>query len=238
MAGLAAFFALWAGAVYAAGGSAPAADAAEESSTPAEPAAAHGEDEEGAKERTAKGDNDAGHPARDEAREQDHDDEEPHADGPFARPEGEEGPPKKPPKSAHAARGPEDSGDKDPKTKERRVRQAASEFVLYAYGYTGNDVDEYTSNLYATLSAPEDFYLSPGSETVRNLVMRVEQGGTRRTARLDGFEVSKDGVEKLTGVARFTVEGPEDAGSYEQKLELVKWGAIWKIASAHEMKEV
>lgn len=126
-------------------------------------------------------------------------------------------------------------GDLSP-TEKGRVEQAVANYVLYAFGYTGEDQSEYNSAVNLTVVSPE-FHSTPGGESVAFFSERVAAGGTESTATLEGFETSGESLEEVTGTATFTMEGSLREGRFTQELTLVKWGALWKVRSARALTE-
>jgi hypothetical protein len=121
-------------------------------------------------------------------------------------------------------------------TEKGRVQQAARSFVTCAYGYSGGDRSRYVSAVNRVVKAPE-FYDTPGGREINAYAESVENGGTRSTAALQAFEVREQSTEEVEGVARFSMEGSEGSGTFEQDLRLTRWGAIWKVESAGEVRE-
>lgn len=127
-------------------------------------------------------------------------------------------------------------GDLSP-TERGRVEQAAADYVLYAFGYTGADRVEYTSAVNLAVVNPE-FYETPGAAAVSAFSESVAEGGTESKARLEDFEVGEQDLREVAGVARFSMEGSEGSGTFEQRLTLVKWGSGWKVRAAERMRRV
>lgn len=124
--------------------------------------------------------------------------------------------------------------NEDPKVEEGRKQNAALQFVIKAYGYTGSDASEYTSNVNQTVVSPE-FYESPGAESVNAVIREVDAKGTESTASLDSFEMEEEGG--TTGTAYFSIKDKNGGGKFSQELELKKWGAVYKVISAGKMEE-
>lgn len=122
-------------------------------------------------------------------------------------------------------------------TERGRVEQAASQFVIYAYGYSGDDPDQYTAGVNQAV-IPDPFYESPGAAYVEEFARRVESGGTRSTATLQSFEIREVSGEKAEGVARFTIEDPSGTKRLSQELHVRRLGAIWRVSGAGIMEEV
>ena len=122
-------------------------------------------------------------------------------------------------------------------TERGRVEQAASQFVIYAYGYSGDDPDQYTAGVNQAV-IPDPFYESPGAAYVEEFARRVESGGTRSTATLQAFEIREVSGEKAEGVASFTIEDPSGTKRLSQELHVRRLGAIWRVSGAGVMEEV
>ncbi len=122
-------------------------------------------------------------------------------------------------------------------TERGRVEQAASQFVIYAYGYSGDDPNQYTAGVNQAV-IPYPFYESPGAAYVEEFARRIESGGTRSTATLQAFEIREVSGEKAEGVASFTIEDPSGTKRLSQELHVRRLGAIWRVSGAGIMEEV
>jgi hypothetical protein len=122
-------------------------------------------------------------------------------------------------------------------TQEGRILQAASQYVTYAYGYSGDDVAAYTSGVNLAV-VPGEFYRSPGAVYVEDFERRVRSGGTESTAVLESFELQQASADAATGIAHFTISDASGEHRLSQELELVRLDAIWRVASAKDMEEV
>lgn len=129
-------------------------------------------------------------------------------------------------------------------TEKERARFAASNYVTYAYGYTGGDIVEYHDGLFGTMLEGE-FQDSPGRAGIKSVEEDIKDGGRRSAAVLEEFDIKEPGSEEVKGVAYFTV-GKEYGGggvtgettSYAQALNLQKAEAGWTVVAADELKEV
>ena len=137
-------------------------------------------------------------------------------------------------------------------------RLAATNFITYAYGYTGDDKEKYLIAVKKAVLDPE-FFRSPGGKTIQQTADLIDRrGGIRNGSQLESFRVVKvdsDG-DGLVGVARFSVGSgwtppkewktgePTLAGpvvKYEQQLSLIPWGTgadAWKLSAAGTLREV
>jgi hypothetical protein len=122
-------------------------------------------------------------------------------------------------------------------TQKGRILQAASQYVVYAYGYSGVDVAAYRSGVNLAV-VPGEFYRSPGAVYVEDFERRVRSGGTESTAVLESFELKQTSADAARGVAYFTISDASGEHRLSQELELVRLDAIWRVASARDMEEV
>lgn len=130
-------------------------------------------------------------------------------------------------------------------TQKGRVELAATNFVTYAYGYTGDDLSEYQRNLNRVALFP-DFYSSPGAEAVRDFQEDIQKGGVKSAAVLESFEIEDQTPATVRGVAYFVVgERYLKAGAvagevnrYAQPLNLQSFGPHWKVVATGEREEV
>ena len=126
-----------------------------------------------------------------------------------------------------------------------RVKGAAARFVAAAYGYSGEDRDEYLDAMNALL-IPQKFYASPGSEEIERLSEQVETTGTKSAAKMSAFKIEEVNGERAEGYAYFETADSYDrygelVGSeqgYRQRLTLVRSGAIFLVEAASEVQEV
>ena len=122
-------------------------------------------------------------------------------------------------------------------TQKGRILQAASQYVVYAYGYSGDDVAAYRSGVNLAV-VPGEFYSSPGADYVEDFERRVRSGGTESTAVLESFELQQASAEAVTGIAYFTISDASGEHRLSQELEVVRLESIWRVAAAKEMEEV
>lgn len=127
-----------------------------------------------------------------------------------------------------------------------RIRFAAAEFVSAAYGYSGEDPDEYNQRVGRTVVWPA-FYSSAGGAEIARYAGQVESTGTEGAARLTVFEAEKATPENATGYAHFeTGEGHDlrtgeltgRAIAYRQEMTLSRVGETWKVEATGEVEEV
>lgn len=129
-----------------------------------------------------------------------------------------------------------------------RAELAAGNFITAAYGYTGDDRNEYNQKVGQTVVWP-DFYDSEGSSEIQDYASQVEDSGTESAARLDRFEVETNegeyGEETLTGYAYFaTADAYGRYGDiqgnrmeYRQELTLVRTDATFKVKAVQPIEE-
>ena len=120
-------------------------------------------------------------------------------------------------------------------TDKGRVEAAARNFVTSAYGYTGREDSEYTTNLNRFIF-PWSFYESPGAKYVNEYRQRIRTGGTESTATLERFELGKKSQKTVKGVAYFRVEDALGTRRMSQELELEPFEPVWRVKEAGEMK--
>lgn len=135
------------------------------------------------------------------------------------------------------------------------ARLVAADFVRFAYGYTGEDVEEYLSGVGRATAQPEffrqdDLHRSGGGRVVSETADRLERGeAVRSAARLEDFEFltdpSSEPEEDGTYPARITFSVGEefeadgsgnlagDVSRYEQRIWLLPWdGGPYRVSAA------
>lgn len=129
-------------------------------------------------------------------------------------------------------------------TEKERARFAASNYVTYAYGYTGDDLTEYHEGLFGTMIEGE-FQNSPGRADIKAVEEDVKDGGMHSAAVLDEFGIQESGTDEVKGVAYFTVGEDYEGGgvsgdttSYAQPLNLQAVENGWTVVAADELREV
>lgn len=126
------------------------------------------------------------------------------------------------------------------------ARLAANSFVMFGYGYSGDDAEEYMRGVNSVVLDPE-FHNTPGGGAIRRTREAIGDGGVKAAARLDDFRVVKIGEGEAGGVVaeiRFSLgggrEGAElsgDVRAYTQRISLIPWGTgaeAWKVSYATE----
>ena len=145
---------------------------------------------------------------------------------------------------------PDESVDYDPlgtgagsesltETEKGRVELAAEQFVIHAYGFTGNGKDgqfEYETGVSQHVDAAT-FYDSPGTQPLAELAKKIKSGGITSTASMDSFSIEATSPARVDGTATFTVESPDGSVAYEQELTLTKTGNLWRVGAAQEINE-
>ena len=121
-------------------------------------------------------------------------------------------------------------------TEKGRIELAASNFVVYAYGYTGDDEAEYNKNINRILF-PWSFYESPGGQYLKDYRQRINDGGTKSEARLDDLELVETSPKKTTAKAKFSVQDDTGERRLSQKLTLEPFGAAWRVSEAEEIQD-
>lgn len=127
-----------------------------------------------------------------------------------------------------------------------RIRFAAAEFVSAAYGYSGEDADEYNQGVGRTVVWPA-FYFSAGGAEIARYAGQVESTGTEGAARLTGFKAEKATPDNATGYAHFETGESHDPWTgelmgrtiaYRQEMTLSRVGETWKVEATGEVEEV
>lgn len=160
---------------------------------------------------------------------------------PVSRPNGESNEATTPPEGATNEPGiydPLETGAKPgdlSETQKRRINMAATNFVLAAYGYTGDEEKEYTTPLNRTIF-PYQFYESPGGAYVKDYRRRIKDGGVKSSAVVDRFELKESSLEEAKGVAHFVVEDDFGERRMTQELTLYPHRAIWRVSAAGEIE--
>lgn len=122
-------------------------------------------------------------------------------------------------------------------TDKDRLRIAVMHFAQAAYGYTGDDPAEYEDGVSRVVVLP-DYYESPGAKAFSAYGESVrESGGVESSTVLQDFEITKPATDQVTGVAKLLVSDTRGETDLTQKLTLVRWGAVWRVQWADELKE-
>lgn len=119
-------------------------------------------------------------------------------------------------------------------TQKGRVTLAASQFVLYAYGFTGQGqkaLVTYQQGVSRAVVAPV-FYDSPAASVVSALARQIKDKGNKATASLNTFDVQAYHGDTVEGIAHFVVTTPKSSGSYSQSMTVRKQGAVWRLSAA------
>ncbi len=145
-----------------------------------------------------------------------------------------------------ATDGPDASAGNLAEVEGERIRFAAAEFVSAAYGYSGDDPNEYNQGVGRTVVWPA-FYSSAGGAEIARYAEQVESTGTEGAAKLTSFEVETATPEHTTGYAYFeTGEGHDPRTgeltgrtvTYRQEMNLSRVGERWKVEATREVEEV
>ena len=116
-----------------------------------------------------------------------------------------------------------------------RARAAAANFILYAYGYTGTDREQYEAYVNQAV-VPDDFYASPGAVHVRDFAGAVEAGGTESRATLEEFEILDPGEGEAMGVATFTLTDDSGTRRLGQELSVAALDSVWRVTWAGRLR--
>ena len=122
-----------------------------------------------------------------------------------------------------------------------RAEHAANDFVVYAYGYTGDDIEQYRSYVNQAV-VPESFANSPGAARVEEFARRVKTKGTESHVIPESVKISPvdDGGAADGAIARVTFRLTDPSGQtlLTQTLRVVSLGDVWRVAEAGELREV
>lgn len=119
---------------------------------------------------------------------------------------------------------------------QRRAAIGAQHYIEAAYGFDGSNPDDYRLQLFLTVVQP-DYTKSPGGSLTDKLADRVARGGVSNQVTFDDFEFQRKDGTRVEGVASFTLDEGSGANRYEQQLQLVPWGADWKVIRADKLQE-
>lgn len=117
-----------------------------------------------------------------------------------------------------------------------RARAAAANFVLYAYGYTGTNREQYEAYVNQAV-VPADFYASPGAVHVLDFAGAVGAGGTESAATLEEFEILGSGEGEAKGLATFTLTDDSGTRRLGQELTVTALGSVWRVTWAGRLRE-
>lgn len=121
-------------------------------------------------------------------------------------------------------------------TEEGRVTMAATNFVLKAYGYSGDEEKEYTGPLNRYIF-PWSFYESPAGATIKDYRRRIGSGGVQSSAVMERFEIKETSLEEAKGVAHFVVEDDFGKRKLTQELTLKPYEAVWRVAQGGDVEQ-
>ena len=116
-----------------------------------------------------------------------------------------------------------------------RAKHAAQQFVVYAYGYSGDDRAQYESYVNQAV-VPSTFEASPGAEYVQKFAARISSGGTKSTVTPRGAGVLEISPESAEVQVSFDVEDTRGTHALAQRLTVVSLGPVWKVAAARELE--
>lgn len=136
-------------------------------------------------------------------------------------------------------------GDEVTETQRERARLAAARFVVAAYGYSGDDANQYAQGVAGCVTWPE-FYSSPGGKQIKEYIEDVRKGGVKSAAKLERFEVERGNAGEVVAVAYYaTARGYTRYGElegkkryYRQELTLVPDGSQYEVRAASAVKEL
>ena len=116
-----------------------------------------------------------------------------------------------------------------------RAKHAAEQFVVYAYGYSGEDRAQYESYVNQAV-VPSTFEASPGAEYVQKFAARISSGGTKSTVTPRDADVLEISPESAEVQVSFDVEDRRGTHALAQRLTVVSLGPVWKVAAARELE--
>ncbi len=127
------------------------------------------------------------------------------------------------------------SGGADAEVDGGRAKQAATQFVVYAYGYSGENRVQYESYVNQAV-VPSTFEASPGAAYVEDFAARVASRGTNSTVTPRAADVLKISPERAVVRVSFTLRDPSGTHPLAQRLAVVSLGPVWKVAEAEELE--
>lgn len=116
-----------------------------------------------------------------------------------------------------------------------RAKHAAQQFVVYAYGYSGDDRAQYESYVNQAV-VPSTFEASTGAGYVEEFAARVSSGGTKSTVTPRGAAVLEISPESAEVQVSFDVEDTRGTHALAQRLTVVSLGPVWKVATARALE--
>jgi hypothetical protein len=115
---------------------------------------------------------------------------------------------------------------------QKRAEAAAFNFLRYAYGYTGETREQYEAYVNQAV-VPDTFRDSPGASVVEDFAENVSSGGGVKSTLLEqDIEISPSSKTRAVAATSFVLEDPSGTRRFEQKLEVMALGPIWKVSGA------
>ena len=124
-----------------------------------------------------------------------------------------------------------------------RARIAAFHFVDAAYDFEGSGPSarlEYLEQVNRTVDAPEFWKSpeSPGSDPAELVARKAAEYGVENAALFRSFRVEETSSERVIGTATFALDEGSGEKTYEQRLVLGRWAAVWRVLYAKPLVEV
>ena len=124
-----------------------------------------------------------------------------------------------------------------------RARIAAFHFVDAAYDFEGSGPSarlEYLEQVNRTVDAPEFWKSpeSPGSDPAELVARQTAEYGVENAALFGSFRVEETSSERVKGTATFALDEGSGEKTYEQRLVLGRWAAVWRVLYAKPLVEV
>lgn len=123
-----------------------------------------------------------------------------------------------------------------------RARMAAYRFVDAAYDFEGSGPSarlEYLEEVNRTVDAPEFWKSpdSPGSDPAELIAKKTAEYGVENAALFNSFRVEETSSERVIGTATFALDEGSGEKTYEQRLVLRRWAAVWRVLYAKPLAE-
>ena len=124
-----------------------------------------------------------------------------------------------------------------------RARIAAFHFVDAAYDFEGSGPSarlEYLEEVNRAVDAPEFWKSpeSPGSDPAELVARKAAEYGVENAALFGSFRVEETSSERVIGTVTFVLDEGGGEKTYEQRLVLGRWAAVWRVLHAKPLVEV
>lgn len=123
-----------------------------------------------------------------------------------------------------------------------RARLAAFRYVDAAYDFEGSGPSarlEYLEEVNRTVDAPEFWESpdSPGSDPAELVAKKTAEYGVDNAALFRDFAVEETSSERVIGTVTFAFDEGGGEKTYEQRLVLSRWAAVWRVLHAKPLAE-